>query len=371
MALSNLINPVNKINNICYAKKLSFQGKESSSKEKDKVYYTYYTGNDPTLKKELMIAGGAFGGLSVLFSYGFSKIFEKFAKKKPAKWISILEGCVLALATVGIALNMVIKSRTKNLKPISKEEQIQKEQKIKAMVEDLAKQKGVELNGFCFYDYRQTDRQTLTLGHFDISTGYLVLNSKFRDTDLDIKESIPLIIHELTHAKQFENIARAKDGLYDYNRISVITGAKSLKDDEKKELLNARDEDIPALAKRNLHNPKEFFLLNEELDLKNEINELKAMKMYLNNPNVSKYDLPMTVSEEYYNRITRDKGPLSPEETKKVKSYLEYMEKNISINAKEGEIGKSIETTKKYFSDPMEIEAYKAQNEYIKTGKIT
>lgn len=370
MTLSTLINPVNKINNICYAKKLSFQGKESSSKDKDKAYYTYYTG-DPTLKKELMISGFAFGSLSVLFSLGFSKVFEKFTKKKPAKWISILEGCALAFGTVGIALNMIIKSRTKNLKPISKEEQIQKEQEIKAMVGDLAKQKEVELNGFCFYDYRQTDRQTFTLGHFDISSGYLVLNSKFRDTDLDIKEAIPLIIHELTHAKQFENIARAKDGIYDYNRISVITGAKSLKADEKKELLNASDEDIPVLANRNIHNPKEFFLLNEELDLKNEINELKAMKMYLNNPDVSKYDLPMTVNEEYYNRITKDKGPLSPEEAQKVKGYLEYMEKTISIAAKKGEIGKSAETTKAYFDNPIEIEAYKAQNEYIKTGKIT
>lgn len=367
MILSSHIGSVNKINNSCHAKKFSFSGNKSEPSSKDKDYYTY--NNGVITSNDEIIAAGAFVGLSALFSGGFSKIFEKLTKKKPSRWISIFEGAAIAFLTVYAALNLVVKRRTTQLTPISEEEQIEKEKKVRALVEDLAKQKGVQLNGFCFYDYRKTGKDTFTLGGFDPSTGYMILTSKFKDTDLDTKEAIPLIVHELTHAQQFANIARLKDGLYDLSRIEVITEVKKLKDDEKKEILSANDEGLLALANKRIHDPKDFVLVNEELDLKNEINMIKAMKTYLNNPNVSKYDLPMIFNEDYYERINEGKGPLSPEEIKKVKSYLNYREKSISINAKEGELGKSIETTVNYYNDPMEKEAYKAQYDYMKTVK--
>lgn len=373
MVLNNYVVKINKINSTCNANNLSFKGKKSESSN-EKNYYTYETTRSPFLIIEGITIDGIIGisaGLSILFSYGFSKLMTKMLKKALPKWSYVLPGIALAFATVGASLSILSNKRIKHLKPISKEEQTEKEQKIKKIVEDLAKQKDVKINGIYFYDFIRTKGDTFALAGFDPSIGCLIINSKFKDTDLDIDEVIPLILHELVHAKQYETIARAEDGLYDLNRITIITETKKLKDDEKKELLNANDEDLTAIAQKRIHNLKDFILLNEEIDLKDEINLLKGIKIYLNNPDVSKYDLPMALNENYYKNAIKEKGPLTPEETEKVKSYLEYMEKSISVKVKKGEIGKSEETTENYYNDPMEIEAYKVQNEYVKTGKIT
>jgi len=55
------------------------------------------------------------------------------------------------------------------------------------------------------------------------------------------------------------------------------------------------------LAKNNIKNkPEDFTIVNEQLDTENEAKRLRAVKMSLINPNVSKYDLPLQFNEKYY-----------------------------------------------------------------------
>lgn len=331
-----------------------------------KDYYTY-TGYDSNINKKMAGVGLAFVGLSAAFSYGFSKLFKNVFNKNISKKGAIFEGVCLALIPSVLLLNKII---NKKLKPISEDEQAIKEQKIKAFAQEVAKKKNTQINGLCFYDFSKSKTNKNVIAAYDVQTGYLVFNSRFKDTNLDFNEAKPLIVHELTHAKQYENIARSKDGLYNLNKISVVNDAKIMDEETRKIILNTPYKKMIELAKNNLkHNPDSFTIVDEQKDLVNEAKHLIAIKMYLQNPSVSKYDLPLMFDEKYYSELA-EKGPLTPAEEQKVKSYFSYMKRDGYANAQYKNTSTSILAARNYKNDPMELEAYAAQNKYIKTGQI-
>lgn len=69
------------------------------------------------------------------------------------------------------------------------------------------------------------------------------------------------------------------------------------------------------------------------------------------------------INEDYYKKATEGKPQLTAKESQRVKEYLDY--NNEKANKKAWE--RSMAT---YLKDPMEEEAYAAQFEYIKTGKM-
>lgn len=313
----------------------------------------------------LPIFGASF--LSVHFASKYIEKHKPNLKYKGIVGVGIAFTCALIVGV--LAQNMIISK--KKLRPISLEEQIQKEKQVKKIVTDLARQKDVKLNGVIFHDFNKNGNDNFTMAGFDQQTGYLILNTKFKDTNLDIKEVTPLVVHELTHAKQFENITKTQDGLIRINKILLRSEIKAKKQDEINKILNTDEKDLPALAKINIHKTDgTYTLTNEEIDEKCEIEKLKAIKMYLKNPETPANQLPMMINEDYYKMATKGKPPLTEEEKKKVENYLTYMESDKFINAHKGKIGKSIKTTNAYFDNPIEKEAYTAQFNYKKTGKI-
>lgn len=339
----------------------------ASSPLHDKNYYTYRDSYDFSNKKNLALITGSFIGIAALSAFGISKAFKSVLNHTVSKKFAIIEGALISFIATGIGLNMLTKKR---LKPISEEEQAIKEQKIKELVNDIAEKKDVKINGFCFYDYSKNTKCKNWLAHFDIQTGYVVLNSKFKDSNLNIDMVKPWIVHELTHVKQFENIARSKDGIYELNKIEALNDIKMMDEKTKQQILNTPDEKMVELAKDNIKNkPQDFTIVNEQLDIQNEAKNLKAIKMCLNNPNISKFDLPLMFDEKYYSELAQ-KGSLSAEEEQRVKTYFDYMSKNSYAKAKGKTIGESVSATINYKNDPMEKEAYAAQYKYVKTGEI-
>lgn len=368
--VSKLLENLGKSNNIYLTKidqrdKNSFGNNPVSSHPKN---YYKYVGCDMNENKKLIIASVSLGALTAAFSAGLSKLLKNILEKEISKKFAIFYGILLALIPVAIGLEM--STNKKKLKPISKEEQIIKEKQIKDLIHDIAKKKNVEINGICIYDYSKNERSQNWLATYDTQTGYITITSKFKDTDLNLDEAKPLIVHELTHAKQHENIARSKDGIYNLNKISILNNIKTMDEETKKQILNTPDEKMLELAKNNIKNkPEDFTIVNKQLDAENEAKKLKAIKMYLTNPNISKYNLPLMFDEKYYSKLSK-KGPISELEEQKVKTYLDYMSKDSYAKSKDKTIGKSITATINYINDPSEKEAYEAQNKYIKTGKI-
>lgn len=370
--MSISINPIN--NNNYKTKNVNFSG-DSQNKPRGKNYYTYVSDKHNPATTPIWATVATYllpiFGTSFLSVHFASKYIEKNKPNLKNKGLAIM-GISLVTATIAAVLAQNLIINKKKLKPISKEEQIEKEKQIQKVVADLAKQKDVKLNGVMFYDFQKNGNDTITNAGFDQQTGYLILNSKFKDTNLEIKEVTPLIVHELTHAKQFENIAKTQDGLIRINKILLRSELKLKKQNEIDKILATDEKDLPALAKINIHKTDgTYTLTNEELDEKCEIKKLKAIKMYLKNPDTPPNELPMMVNEDYYKTAIKGKPPLTEEESKKVESYLSYMESDKFIDAHKGKIGKSLKTTTAYFDNPIEKEAYTAQFEYIKTGKVT
>lgn len=370
--MSNYIKPINNFN--YQAQNVKFSGSPDKT-VRGKDYYTYRADKmNPATTSPFALATAYLGisfGSSFLAVHFTTKIVNKKFPKLKNKWlISLGSATVLATAASILTQKMLIKQ--KKLKPISQEKQLEKENEIKKTVTELANKKGVKLNGCIFYDFNKNGGDNITHAAFDMQTGYLMINTKFKDTNLDEKEVTPFIIHELTHAKQFENIAKSENGLTRLNKIIMRSEIKSKTPQEINQILNTNEKDIPALADKNIHKTDgTYSMTNEELDKKCEIKKLQAIKMYLNNPNVPSESLPVMIDEDYYASAIKGKTPLTAEEQKKVEKYLTYMESDKYINAKEGKIGKSIKSTAAYFDNPIEKEAYNAQFAYIKSGKIT
>lgn len=360
----------NKINSFNIYPTLSFRG-DNTQPQKDKDYYTYKMQlTQKSVKKYTAIT--TIGSMIVggITSFGAYMLLAK-ATKKPfnngfVKYLtSVGSGVVTAMMTA-LACRPLL-TNEKKLNPISEEEQVKKEEQICQLVDNISEQKGVRVNGIHFHDYRKNANSNY-VASFDYQTGYLILNSKLKDTDLSIKEIAPILVHELTHTQQFANISRSEDGLYDFNKYCLEMNVQEMNKDKLNRILNANDEELEKMAEENIHSESDYILVNRDIDKKCETNFLKAVQMYVKNPDIPSHDLPLAIYKDYYDKVNEDKPPLTPEEKAKITSYLDYINKNKNVK---GKVGKSMSATLCYVNNPIEIEANKAQDEYIKTGKIT
>ncbi|MEI8128069.1 MAG: hypothetical protein WCG95_00500 [bacterium] len=295
-----------------------------------------------------------FAGMIILHKKVVAKQINKVFTKKTPKAITNMAYWGISTATSFMLPIFILEkalTTKKKLKPISEAEQIKKEQQIKNTVSDLSKQKNVIIKGIIFENFSKDNLESSPLAAFDAKTGYLVLHSKFKDTNLSVNELKPIVLHELTHAKQYEIMARSKDGIYKINRALVSSGANSLDEKNKEKLLNAEDSQLAI----DIENKT---TINKE----KQINGLKAIKIYLKNPNISERDLPLLIDENYYKKIIENKPPLNKEEEEKANNYLSYIEKQGKIYSKVKQ--------EEYLKNLMEKEAFNAQYTYIKTGQI-
>lgn len=375
MAFINSINYTN--NNKSLKSNGVHFGAQKKELSKDGSYYTYYKDKDKDnyMKDVNKLVYGSWAGiigLTLLGLFAYDKLLSKklyeSIKNKKLAFLATMGICstIGAASTIvtGLIKRSILTNKTK-LHPISKEEQEKKEIEIKKFITDVAKEKDVTVKSIKFYDYRSMDLLKSAIASFDGLTGDLTLNSKFKDTDLSIEEAKPFIVHELEHAKQFEKIFRTKDGIYDLNLGWVKKADKMTGLLFKRDLLKAKYEDIPALMKADMNkHPENYYLIEPEKELQENIRMYKAVKMYNGNQNISKYDLPLIVDEDYYNQVVKNKPPATLEEAASAKIYLDYLlsDKGAKANVQTNFLA--------YANDPMEQEAYQAQFDYIKTGKI-
>lgn len=372
----NFINPISNTNyNRPSIKGGVHFGVEKKERPKDKSYYNFYknkynyseNGNKivygQLAASLLLYAGVVFASHKPLHSALYSKIKNKAARI--ATSFGVAGGLFIAsFLAVALVSKSILTTKTK-LHPISKEEQEKKEALIKEFVVEAAKRKNATVKNINFYDFRNLKGYESVQGLFDGKIGDLILDSRLKDTDLSIEDAKPLILHELEHAKQFDKIFRTKDGIYDLNLSIVKRGNHLISSKIKNQLLNSPDKDIPAMVRADMaKDPRRYYLINPELEFQQESTAYKAIKMYNQNPNISKYDLPLIIDEEYYKMVTENKPPATEDEAKSARKYLDYLlsdkgiRQNLSTNLLD------------YLNNPMEQEAYKVQDDYIKTGKI-
>ncbi|MEI8129580.1 MAG: hypothetical protein WCG95_08205 [bacterium] len=194
----------------------------------------------------ISLAGSAvtLAGMILLHKRVLSKQINKsFTQKTPKILTNILYGGVSAAIAILLPIFILEKAltATKKLKPLSEAEQIEKEKQVRKTISDITKQKEVILDGIAFENFSQDNPKSTVLAAFDAKTGYLILHSKFKDTNLGIDELKSVVVHELAHAKQYENMARIKDGIYKINKAFVVGGVNSLSAKNKEELLNTID----------------------------------------------------------------------------------------------------------------------------------
>lgn len=367
MSYNNTISPINTSN--CPVQ-TSFKA-GNTEPEKSKDYYKYRTKTVFDTTPKIIAGCYAVGALTAGISYGLSQMSKKFFNGKIQTWLIVIASFFAALKIERFFEDLY---SVKRLKSLSEEEKVKRGQDIENFIADISKQKGIAINGIHYFEPGSKTALKYADAAFDFQTGGLMLDSRFKDTNLDLGFIKPIILHELIHTRQLRDIARLKDGLYDLNRVFVISAAKSFSEDFKQKITNMDEKDVYQYVKDDMKEyPQEYFITDDDKVIKTTANQLIAVKRYLKNPDISKYDLPLMFDEDYYKKVVEGKPPLTPEEEKRAQSYIEYKEKNvgqpsIDTNPNPAQMKQAMIN---YANNPMEIEAYAVENEYKKTGKIT
>lgn len=367
MSYNNTINFAN--TNNCPAA-TSFKA-DSNEPKKIKKYYKYQIKDVFDTRPKIAGAISFILALTAGVSYGLSKLSKKFLNNKIPKWILIPVALVASLKIERFLEELFTTQRLKDLK---EEEKTEKSREIEDFISDIEKQKGIKVNGIHYFEPGTKTPLKYADAAFDFQTGALMLDSRFKDTNLDLGYIKPVILHELIHTRQLQDIARLKDGLYDLNKIFVITAVKTFSEDFKKKISDMDEKDIYEFIKNDIKEyPQEYFITDCDMVVKTQANQLIAVKRYLKNPDISKYDLPLMFNEDYYKKVTEGKPPLTQEEERRARAYIEYKSINagkpsIDTNPNPAQMKQAMQN---YSNNPMEIEAYAVENEYKKTGKIT
>ena len=314
----NTINSINITNNICF-----FRKREQSSAE------LFIKGLDKQNKKQvegnwLMRNFGSVTGtipLYALFAYQIALILKE---KKLGKTLPINElfnvhknntkkfaaaFVVSILSMVGI--NRYLDSRTdKNYK------------KVKQQFNQYNKDTSAKLSDKMLYS-----------GHvgalYNPISGTIQLNRIIVNDPITGRKNDKLIKHELVHAKQFELVARSKDGIKKIN-YSIIN--QVIQNTKGNPIIENEFEQIYHDIKNSGHRYDNIKVKvsGAEVNLKDYI---EAIHILLKNPKATYNDIPIIIDEKHYQNVIDKKGELTPEEEVKADLYYKAMLDYKSINS--------------------------------------
>ncbi len=166
-----------------------------------------------------------------------------------------------------------------------------------------------------------------------------------------------LLRHELVHAKQFEMVARSKDGIKKLNYAPIASTVKRAKQSPQtvKEF-----EDIYNIAVNDTEGKYDnvtISLSGAEMNFKEYI---KAVHILLNNENAGYNDIPVVADMSHYEKIIAEKGALTPEEEEKANQYFDAIINYSDINPLN-----AFNPFGSYRNNILEKEAYKENQSWL------
>lgn len=210
-------------------------------------------------------------------------------------------------------------------------------------------------------------------------TGKIIIgNIKLNDplSRLTLKS---VIRHELVHAKQYETIARSKDGikkinyavLYNFaNQIKNNPAIKAIKkcslgnakqeklvDTEYWKVINGRHEAI-INDKTGKYDNIKFPMLDTQVDLKKFV---LAIHILLNKKDATYNDIPILIDTKHYEDAIKKNGALSAAEEKKANLYYKATLEYPNVNFWQG-----LNPFSDYYNNILEKEAFKENPWYTR-----
>ncbi|MBR6099056.1 hypothetical protein IKP85_04850 [bacterium] len=175
-----------------------------------------------------------------------------------------------------------------------------------------------------------TFRSTYMGAYCNSPSGNIVINRNLLNDPLMSRSLKKLIKHELVHARQFETIARSKDGIKKLNYANVKQAAKIIEGnpvilEDFRQVYKAVQED-----KSGKYNGKIIHIQSETYDMKKYI---ESLNIVINNKNATYNDIPMIIDEEHYKKVIAQKGALTPEEEKKAEEYFKALSDYSPVSA--------------------------------------
>ena len=167
-----------------------------------------------------------------------------------------------------------------------------------------------------------------------------------------------MIKHELVHAKQYETVARSKDGIKKLNYGVLMSSAKIM--NNKKAIAEMEEiyQDIVNDRTGKFDNVT-LHITGADVDLKKYVTGVHTL---LTCKNVGFDDVPMIIDKDHYEKLIADKGRLTPEEEEKANKYYEAQ-----LNYPQITFWRLMNPFSAYYNNLLEREAYK-ENPNIITG---
>lgn len=165
-----------------------------------------------------------------------------------------------------------------------------------------------------------------------------------------------LIKHELVHARQYETIARSKDGIKKLNYGVLSSVAKSMDTSKAKAEFEDIYRDITSDTTGKYDNVT-LHITGADVDLKKYIEGIHTI---LTDKNAGMDDVPIVIDKEHYEKLREAKGDLTPEEEKKAEQYYEAQ-----LNYPKLSFRNMINPFSPYYNNLLEREAYKESPNFI------
>ena len=137
--------------------------------------------------------------------------------------------------------------------------------------------------------------------------------------NLSLKKSIK---HELVHAKQFETIARSKDGIKKLNFAVASQTANSIKDIKGADEFYSKM--VQEIKQDNIgkYNNLKINMNGSEVDAKKYIT---AVNTLIQNKDATYNDIPIFINEKHYQEVIDKEGGLTLDEEKKADEYFKAL----------------------------------------------
>lgn len=189
-------------------------------------------------------------------------------------------------------------------------------------------------------------------------SGEIYLNRTQLNDPISRYQNKRLLKHELVHAKQYETIARSKDGIKKINYICI------------KQLIDIINKN-PHLKKEfegvynDVQNDKTGKYDNAQLTLPTGEahfkNYITAVHIIINNPNATYNDLPVFINQKHYEEVIKKDGTLTPEEAEKADKYYDA-----ALNYPQLTSWNMLNPFSPYYNNLLEKEAYKENPWYTR-----
>lgn len=202
---------------------------------------------------------------------------------------------------------------------------------------------GAKLNG--------TFRSTYAGAYCNSASGNIQINRNLMNDPISRQDLLKTIRHELVHAKQFEMIARSKDGIKKLNYANVIQVVRTA--EKNPETVNDF-KDIYKTINEDTSGKYDNVKININGDTYDFKKYIEAINILLTNKKATYNDIPIIIDEAHYQKIISEKGGLTPEEEELAGKYYKALSDYEPVS-----LFNAFNPFGSYRKNILEVEAYK------------